>query len=269
MKKTISVLLVISVAFAFAACSSKEYTDTVVTAVVTDENGETVTDSDGNAVTELVNETTIENTGSSADEASSSAGKQAAKSEESSHKSKKTSEKDKKTTESKDKTTAKSGKSDGSSVSASGANAPNGKNNTAKSDEKDTTSNKTKTTTTTQTTTEKPKKREVSVEVVLPYYNDQKTKLSVRYKAEDDKEYSILKIEDPSDKKNELEYEEVTLDGKTVKKYSLGKLKGEVKVVVYFSGMDIMQNSAVIAADESSVKISPATGIAVIEGEAD
>lgn len=263
--------MVISVAFAFAACSSKEYTDTVVTAVVTDENGETVTDSDGNAVTELVNETTIENTGSSADDASTSAGKQDAKAEESSQKSKKTSEKDKKTTESKDKTTAKSGKSDGSSVSVSGANAPNGKNNTAKSDEKDTTSNKTKTTTTTttQTTTEKPKKREVSVEVVLPYYNDQKTKLSVRYKAEGDKEYSILKIEDPSDKKNELEYEEVTLDGKTVKKYSLGKLKGEVKVVVYFSGMDIMQNSAVIAADESSVKISPSTGIAVIEGESD
>ena len=47
MKKIIAALLavvmIMTVAFAFASCSSKKYTDKEVTIPVTDENGETVT----------------------------------------------------------------------------------------------------------------------------------------------------------------------------------------------------------------------------------
>lgn len=61
MKKIIAVLLAAVMVFALSACSSKEYTDTVVTIPVTDENGEQVTDENGNAVTEVVTEATSKN----------------------------------------------------------------------------------------------------------------------------------------------------------------------------------------------------------------
>ena len=57
MKKIIAALLavvmIMTVAFAFASCSSKKYTDKEVTIPVTDENGETVTDEQGKVVTEV------------------------------------------------------------------------------------------------------------------------------------------------------------------------------------------------------------------------
>ena len=61
MKKIIAFLLAAVMVFALSACSSKEYTDTVVTIPVTDENGEQVTDESGNAVTEVSTEATSEN----------------------------------------------------------------------------------------------------------------------------------------------------------------------------------------------------------------
>ncbi|MGN0536161.1 MAG: hypothetical protein ACI4IR_09205 [Eubacterium sp.] len=61
MKKLIAIILAAVMVFALSACSSKEYTDTVVTIPVTDENGEQVTDENGNAVTEVVTEATSEN----------------------------------------------------------------------------------------------------------------------------------------------------------------------------------------------------------------
>lgn len=60
MKKIIAALLavvmIMTVAFAFASCSSKKYTDKEVTIPVTDENGETVTDEQGKVVTEVSTE---------------------------------------------------------------------------------------------------------------------------------------------------------------------------------------------------------------------
>ena len=60
MKKIIAALLavvmIMTVAFAFASCSSKKYTDKEVTIPVTDENGETVTDDQGKVVTEVSTE---------------------------------------------------------------------------------------------------------------------------------------------------------------------------------------------------------------------
>lgn len=61
MKKIIAFLLAVVMVFALSACSSKEYTDKVVTIPVTDENGEQVTDESGNAVTELSTEAASEN----------------------------------------------------------------------------------------------------------------------------------------------------------------------------------------------------------------
>ena len=56
MKKAMALLLACSMVLAFAACSKKQYTEQEVTAVVdvTDENGKTVTDKDGNAQTRVV-----------------------------------------------------------------------------------------------------------------------------------------------------------------------------------------------------------------------
>lgn len=56
MKKAMALLLACSMVLAFAACSKKQYTEQEVTAVVdvTDENGKTVTDKDGQAQTRVV-----------------------------------------------------------------------------------------------------------------------------------------------------------------------------------------------------------------------
>lgn len=214
MKKIIAALLavvmIMTVAFAFASCSSKKYTDKEVTIPVTDENGETVTDEQGKVVTEV---------------------------------------------------STKSGK-DGnasSTVSASKTNASSKASSTKKNE-----------TTTKETTTEKPEKREVIVRVQLPNSSDLKqAKLTIKYKTEKDKEYKTLKIDDPNDKKNQLDYEVVKLDGKTVKKYSLGKIKGDVKVKVSISGVELTGNTTTIKSNENSVTIAPASGIDIAIGKKD
>ena len=127
-----------------------------------------------------------------------------------------------------------------------------------------------KETTTKETTTEKPEKREVIVRVQLPNSSDLKqAKLTIKYKTEKDKEYKTLKIDDPNDKKNQLDYEVVKLDGKTVKKYSLGKIKGDVKVKVSISGVELTGNTATIKSNENSVTIAPASGIDIAIGKKD
>lgn len=214
MKKIIAALLavvmIMTVAFAFASCSSKKYTDKEVTIPVTDENGETVTDEQGKVVTEVSTES------------------------------------------------GKDGNSS-STVSASKANASSKASSTDK-----------KETTTKETTTEKPEKREVIVRVQLPNSSDLKqAKLSIKYKTEKDKEYKTLKIDDPNDKKNQLDYEVVKLDGKTVKKYSLGKIKGDVKVKVSISGVELTGNTTTIKSNENSVTIAPASGIDIAIGKKD
>lgn len=214
MKKIIAALLavvmIMTVAFAFASCSSKKYTDKEVTIPVTDENGETVTDEQGKVVTEVSTE---------------------------------------------------SGK-DGNTSSTVSASKTNASSKASSTDKKETT--------TKETTTEKPEKREVIVRVQLPNSSDLKqAKLTIKYKTEKDKEYKTLKIDDPNDKKNQLDYEVVKLDGKTVKKYSLGKIKGDVKVKVSISGVELTGNTATIKSNENSVTIAPASGIDIAIGKKD
>lgn len=227
MKKIIAALLavvmIMTVAFAFASCSSKKYTDKEVTIPVTDENGETVTDEQGKVVTEVSTESGKDGNASS-------------------------------------------------TVSASKANASSKASSTKKAEiaKKNETTTDKKETTTKETTTEKPEKREVIVRVQLPNSSDLKqAKLTIKYKTEKDKEYKTLKIDDPNDKKNQLDYEVVKLDGKTVKKYSLGKIKGDVKVKVSISGVELTGNAATIKSNENSVTIAPASGIDIAIGKKD
>lgn len=56
MKKTIAILLALSVIFAFASCKKADNNDDVRTELVTDSKGEAVTDSAGEFVTEIVTE---------------------------------------------------------------------------------------------------------------------------------------------------------------------------------------------------------------------
>ena len=227
MKKIIAALLavvmIMTVAFAFASCSSKKYTDKEVTIPVTDENGETVTDEQGKVVTEVSTESGKDGNASS---------------------------------------TASASKTNASSKASSTKKAEIAKKNETTTDKKETT--------TKETTTEKPEKREVIVRVQLPNSSDLKqAKLTIKYKTEKDKEYKTLKIDDPNDKKNQLDYEVVKLDGKTVKKYSLGKIKGDVKVKVSISGVELTGNAATIKSNENSVTIAPASGIDIAIGKKD
>ena len=241
MKKIIAALLavvmIMTVAFAFASCSSKKYTDKEVTIPVTDENGETVTDEQGKVVTEVSTESGKDGNASS----TASASKTNASTKASSTKKNETAKANKE-----DKTTKKASSTKKAEI--------------AKKNE----------TTTKETTTEKPEKREVIVRVQLPNSSDLKqAKLTIKYKTEKDKEYKTLKIDDPNDKKNQLDYEVVKLDGKTVKKYSLGKIKGDVKVKVSISGVELTGNAATIKSNENSVTIAPASGIDIAIGKKD
>ena len=242
MKKIIAALLavvmIMTVAFAFASCSSKKYTDKEVTIPVTDENGETVTDEQGKVVTEVSTKSGKDGNASS----TVSASKTNASSKASSTKKNESAKANKE-----DKTTKK---------------AEIAKKNETTTDKKETT--------TKETTTEKPEKREVIVRVQLPNSSDLKqAKLTIKYKTEKDKEYKTLKIDDPNDKKNQVDYEVVKLDGKTVKKYSLGKIKGDVKVKVSISGVELTGNTTTIKSNENSVTIAPASGIDIAIGKKD
>lgn len=243
MKKIIAALLavvmIMTVAFAFASCSSKKYTDKEVTIPVTDENGETVTDEQGKVVTEVSTESGKD--GNSASKANASSKASSTKKNE----------------------TAKANKEDKTTKKASSTKkAEIAKKNETTTDKKETT--------TKETTTEKPEKREVIVRVQLPNSSDLKqAKLTIKYKTDKDKEYKTLKIDDPNDKKNQLDYEVVKLDGKTVKKYSLGKIKGDVKVKVSISGVELTGNAATIKSNENSVTIAPASGIDIAIGKKD
>lgn len=260
MKKILAVLVVISVIFAFAGCASKEYEDTVVTIPVTDENGQGVTDDSGNIVTEIVAQELTESSFDESDadgtdentSASSNSGKTEKKASSSTTTTKKSGgSSEKESTSSANKTTAASSQSAETTAKGNSATTEAAKKNE----------------TTTESTTAKPKKRKVTVQIVLPYYNNQETNLSVNYKADGDKKYTRLEFENPNDKKTPLEYETVKLDGKTVKTYDLGELKGEVTVKIAMTGVDISGETVVIPADESTGALNPYTGIEMMQGE--
>lgn len=220
MKKAISVLLVLVLAFAFASCSSKEYEDTPVTEVVTDENGEAVTDENGKTVTRVV-------------ETESNANKDAAGDKTSQHND-----------------AGNAGSNNETNAANSNNNVNNNQTKTTKTDNKEETK---------KTTTAAPKKREVTVDISLPYYNHQETDITVSYKADGDKKYTEL---DP--------VKGVKLDRKgKIESFELGKIKGDVTVVVKFSGIDITNNTIVINADDNKGTIKPVTGIEIINGKDD
>ncbi|MCM1284683.1 MAG: hypothetical protein NC213_08505 [Acetobacter sp.] len=141
----------------------------------------------------------------------------------------------------------------------------NSKTTEKKTDKKDTTKKENmseekttkKNTTTKPSTTAKPKKRAVTVTVKLPYYNNETHDMSVWYKLPGDKEYI------------EGETKEVVLDG-SEHIVDLGKLKGDVKVIVRIDGIkSLSQNTGTILADEDNIFIRLATGIEMMDGGLD
>lgn len=250
--------MILSLAFAFASCADKEYEDTVVTIPVTDENGLEVTDADGYIVTEVVTEDDESQEASASSENESNSGKTSSSDSE---KKDNTSNADNKTT------AAASDNNNGGKTSTTKKNTSETEKNENTSTTKKNAATTEKKETTTQTTTKKPEKRKVSVSVVLPYYNDQETNLSVSYRVEGEEKYTKLEFPDPADSKNKLTYETVKLDGKTVKTYELGEFKGYVVVTIGMTGVDISANSVKIPATESTGEIKPYTGIEVMIGD--
>lgn len=253
MKKVISilmaVLMIMSVAFAFASCSSKKYKDTDATLPSSTVQDETVTNSNGETV--HATQSATQSANQSANQNSNSNGKDSKTTTQKANKSDK-------------KTIAKKGKSSKKEETTK-------KNSAQKATKKDEKADETSSQTTEQSTTEKPKAREVFLFVELPNKSNIESKLYVRYKRIDDKEYEHLMFEDKADKKKEVDYDIVKLDGKTVKKYSLGKIKGDVKVVIHFSEAEISNetNSVVIKSNEDRGTISPVVGVDVVDGGLD
>ncbi len=163
MKKIIAVLMVLTIVLAFAGCKSKEYQDTVVTIPVTDENGETVTDKDGNVVTEVSTEAQGNSESSTADE------KQQSDSKDNKNETTKTN------SGGKEDTTEK--KNNGSG--GSGTTKPTG-NSTTKPTEAPT----------------KSKKRDIHLVVNVPTYTPLDTEMVIQYRVEGDKKFEELTKED-------------------------------------------------------------------------
>ncbi len=163
MKKIIAVLMVLTIVLAFAGCKSKEYQDTVVTIPVTDENGETVTDKDGNVVTEVSTEAQGNSESSTADE------KQQSDSKDNKN------ETTKSNADGKEDTTEK--KNNGSG--GSGTTKPTG-NSTTKPTEAPT----------------KSKKRDIHLVVNVPTYTPLDTEMVIQYRVEGDKKFEELTKED-------------------------------------------------------------------------
>ena len=181
MKKVISilmaVLMIMSVAFVFASCSSKKYKDTDATLPSSVAQNETVTNSNG----ETVHAT------QSANQNSNSNGK------ESKTTTKKANKSDKNTVAKKDKSSKKE--------------KTTKKNSAQKATKKDEKADEISSQATEQSTTEKPKSREVFLFVELPNKSNIESKLYVRYKRIDDKKYEHLMFEDKADKKKEVDYD--------------------------------------------------------------
>lgn len=237
MKKVISVSMVIAMLFILNACSSAEYTETPVTVAVTDENGEVVTDAQGNTVTEVV---TDENGNTKTE-----------------------TKKNITVTEGKNTTAAgnddrndndgnntnnggNSGNNNSGSNNNQGGNGTNNNNTTAKDE--------------TTKPTEKPKKRDVTITVNLPYYNEKATKLTLYYKVDDDKEYTAF------------EPVELKLDGKGDNKkqeFKIEDVKGEIYAYIELEGISITRNDVTIPAigeNKEHGTITPVTGIEIMDG---
>lgn len=232
MKKVLSVSMIVALLFAFSACSSKEYIDIPVT----DENGQVVTDENGETVSQRVEGESTSASGKTEDDSDTSTGTTAAQDSDDSGNSSSAS----------NRNVSNANSSGGSNSSGNSSNFGNNQNTTAKQ------------TTTEKTTTAAPKKRDIEVTVVLPYYNNQKTQLTVYYRVAGDKKYT------------ELETRDVELDryGKE-ETFEIKNVKGVVAVTVEFEGITITKNTGRVEASEDSIKIQPVTGIEIMDGGMD
>ncbi|MDE6154838.1 MAG: hypothetical protein K2F67_00200, partial [Eubacterium sp.] len=218
MKKVISVSMVIAMIFILSACSSAEYTETPVTVAVTDENGEVVTDAQGNTVTEVV---TDENGNAKTETKKNITVKESKNTTAASNDSQNNNNNDGNSAN--NGGSGNSGNSNNGSNNNQGGNGSNGNNTTAKDD--------------TTKPTEKPKKRDVTITVNLPYYNEKPTKLTLYYKVGDDKEYTAF---DPV---------ELVLDGKGNNKkqeFTIEDVKGEIHAYIELEGIVITHNDVTI-----------------------
>lgn len=226
MKKVISVSMVVAILFAFSACSPAGYVDTPVTVTVTDANGEAVTNEKGEAVTEVVtdengNTMTETKKSTSADKASGN-------------------------------TTAKN--SGNSNVDTSNNNG--GENNNNNNSNNNNIPDKSATT---KPVTAKPKKRDVTITVNMPFYNKVDTNITLYYSVNGE-EYV------------ELEKRAVTLDdNKKTEKFAIEDVKGEISAYITFKdrNVDITKNSVTISADKEEGSIIPVTGIEIMDGGMD
>lgn len=249
MKKVISVSMVITMLFIFSACSSAEYTETPVTEVVTNENGETVTDAQGNAVTEVVT-----------DESGN------AKTE--TKKNTTTAKNNKNTTAAKNDGQNNDGNNSGNGSNSGSGNSGNNNSNTGdNSGNNGSNDNNTPTKDNDNPKPtekpEKPKKRDVTINVVLPYYNGYDTNITLFYSVDGGEEI-------------ELETRALKLDktNSPVEKFVIEDVKGEINAYIVFKNKDISitKNSVRVAATGDNSKegtISPVTGIEIMDGGMD
>lgn len=299
MKKIIAVLTVISIVFAFSACSSKKYKETDATVPVTNAQGETVTNSNGDVLTEVVTtdgETTVvsssrndissTSTAAGASTKTSTTKKASKKTDKSSSASKVETTK-KGSSSSSAKTTKKADKSSGEQTSKASQPATKKNDTTATTKKADTssttkkedsasttkkdTTTTAKPTTTKPATTEKPKKRDIKVKVVLPFYNDEQATVKISYKLEGKEKSEPVMFADPENPKKEIDTKAVKLNGKSTVDCTIKNVKGDVEIIVQlkdFSGKDNIKNNKVtVKSNETEVTISPLTGIGMVNGD--
>ncbi len=250
MKKFLILFTAVCIIFALSACSSKEYVDVVVTSPVTDENGETVTDASGKNITEIVTDKSGSAVTSSVEKNSTKAQDITVKTSGSSGNA-----------TSKKSNIDKSNKvSKGSDTSA--GNSKNDKTQKEKTTKKATTGKENGNTGKTNVeekpteTTTKSKRRNIKLNVRIPYYTDKESVITVSYRVVGDKKYKSF------------DEENIIFDGKTVKTYTIEKIKGDVEIIVKMAGADLTANTAVVPASDvdQEITISPVTGIEVMNG---
>lgn len=244
MKKVISVSMVIAMIFVLSACSSAEYTETPVTVAVTDENGEVVTDAQGNTVTEVV---TDEN-GNAKTETK-----------------KNITVKENKNTTAASNDSQNNNNNDGNSAN-NGSNGNSGNNNSGSNNNQGSNgSNDNNTTAKDETTkpTEKPKKRDVTINVVLPFYNGIETNITLFYSVDGGEEIELetraVKLETDKFGKNIIE------------KFVIEDVKGEVNAYVVFKDKDVSATKTSVKVEAVGDKstegtITPVTGIEIMDG---
>ncbi len=157
--KILAVIMALTIVITLASCSAKNGGPEVIE--VTDENGEVVTDANGDPVTELVD---FEDDSTSASGEAVTAEKQ----------------------------------TEGGTTTAGGNGGDGKTTTTAAGGNEDKTTEKTTEKTTQETTTEKPKKRDVSVTIRMPNKNKADSKLTIMYRVAGESEYTRL---DPIDVK--------------------------------------------------------------------